>query len=136
MKTLTFGVEHSYSYSAAGIEVPVCLKMDNARNVRLHAKVDTGAADCIFQKDYADQLAIEVEKGALKTFWTATGKFDAYGHSLTLSCFNWEYETTVYFAASDEYRRNVVGRSGWLQKFRLAIIDHDTLLFISHYDDP
>jgi len=54
---------------------------------------------------------------------------------VTLSCFDWEFETMVYFAARDEFTRNVVGRSGWLQYFRLGLIDHDAILFLSHYDD-
>ena len=66
---------------------------------------------------------------------TAAGSFDAYGHNVTLSCFEWELETIVYFAAHEGFTRNVVGRSGWLQQFRLALIDHDSMLFLSHYDD-
>lgn len=135
METLTFAVTHPYARSAAGIEVPISLRIDGARCVRLLAKLDTGAECCIFQRDYAEQLEINVESGVPKTFHTVTGSFEAYGHTLILSCFDWEYEATVYFAASADYRRNVVGRLGWLQQFRLAIVEHDTVLFLSRYDD-
>jgi len=97
--------------------------------------VDTGASFCIFQRDYAEQLGINVESGVHEVVSTPNGRFDVYGHTLTLSCLDWEYETMVYFAAPLDYRRNVVGRSGWLQHFRLALIDHDALLFLSQYDD-
>lgn len=54
---------------------------------------------------------------------------------MLLSCFDWEFEALVYFAASPEHPRNVVGRSRWLQQFRLAISEHDTVLLLSHYND-
>ncbi len=41
----------------------------------------------------------------------------------------------VYFAAPPDFPRSVVGRIGWLQHFRLGLIDHDTALFLSHHDD-
>jgi hypothetical protein len=135
VKALTFAIEHGYQSSPAGIEVPIILERDEARSVRLLAKVDTGATDCIFQRDYADQLGLPVESGERKTFSTITGQFEAYAHRLTVRCFHWQFEATVYFADSYDYHRNVVGRSGWLQQFRLAIIDHDALLLLSHYDD-
>jgi len=52
-----------------------------------------------------------------------------------MSCLDWKFETTVYFAAPVDYSRNVVGRFGWLQHFRLALADHDAKLLLSHYDD-
>jgi hypothetical protein len=135
VETLSFAVKYKYSTSVSGIEVPIGLKIDEARQVRFLAKVDTGAADCIFQRDYAERLGINVESGSHKTFYTAAGSLEAYGHTVLLSCFDWEFEAMVYFAASSEHPRNVVGRSGWLQQFRLAIIEHDTVLFLSHYND-
>ncbi len=134
MESLAFRARYNYSRSGA-IELPIELRANAARSVRLRAKVDTGAAFCIFQRDYADLLGIDVETGEHVRVATATGHFDAYGHSVVLSCLEWEFETTVYFAAPANFRRNVVGRSGWLQRFRLALIDHDALLFLSAYDD-
>jgi hypothetical protein len=97
--------------------------------------VDTGASFCIFQRNYAEELGIDVESGLRQVVGTPTGRFEAYGHTLKLVCLDWELESMVYFAASPDYRRNVVGRSGWLQHFRLALVDHDSALFLSHYDD-
>lgn len=135
MTILSFRAEYTYGDSDRGIEIPVMLTADSHRSVLLLAKVDTGAADCIFQRDYGEQLGIAVESGTHKTYSTVTGSFDAYGHRLRLSCLEWEYEAIVYFAASPEYRRNVLGRAGWLQQFRLAIVDHDSRILLSHYDD-
>jgi hypothetical protein len=99
------------------------------------AKVDTGASLCIFQREYAEQLGIDVESGQLQVVSSVNGQFEVYGHTVTLTCLDWEFETTVYFAAVADFTRNVVGRSGWLEHFRLGLIDHDEVLFLSHYDD-
>jgi len=136
LDTLTFQSKHDYSDAQAGIEVPISLAVAGERTVRLRAKVDTGASFCIFQREYAEQLGIEVESGRHQEVRTANGgSFSVYGHMVTLSCLDWEFETMVYFATPDEFKRNVVGRTGWLQHFRLGLIDHDAVLFLSHYDD-
>jgi hypothetical protein len=135
LETLTFRSKYGYSHSKAGIEIPIFLKVDDARSVRLLAKVDTGASFCIFQRDYADQLGIDVESGLREVVSTPTGRFVAYGHTVTLSCMDWDLETTVYFAAQFDFHRNVLGRFGWLERFRLGLVDHDAMLFLSHYDD-
>lgn len=135
METLSFQVRYAYRESTAGIEVPIMLSISGAQPVRLIAKVDTGASFCIFQREYAEQLGIAVESGTYQRVGTASGWLVAYGHDVTLSCFDWQFDTTVYFAELSTFTRNVVGRSGWLQQFRLGLIDHDTALFLSHYDD-
>jgi hypothetical protein len=132
---LTFNLKYSYaSPSPVGITVPVGLRIGDHR-VRLLAKIDTGATDCIFQRVYADALGINVEAGQPLTMRTATGSFPVFGHEVEISCFEWTFNSVVYFPAAYEIERDVLGRSGWLQKFRLAIIDHDSVLHISHYDD-
>ena len=132
---LNFRYTHDYSASNQhGITVPVELAL-NGRAVRLLAKVDTGASFCIFQRAYAEQLGIVVEGGQHTVVSTANSSFDVYGHELTMSCFEWQINLIVYFAQQEEIRRNVLGRTGWIQQFRLAIIDHDSLLHISHYND-
>ena len=87
METISFRSTYSYEQSQAGIEIPIQLALDG-REVRFLAKVDTGASFCIFQREYAEQLGIQVESGIYRRIGTATGGFDAYGHSVTLSCLN------------------------------------------------
>lgn len=136
LETLTFRSKFDYSNAREGIEVEIALAVDGARTVRLRAKVDTGASFCIFQREYAEQLGIEVERGQHQEVRTANGgSFSVYGHMVTLFCLDWQFQTMVYFAAMEEFKRNVVGRSGWLQYFRLGLVDHDAILFLSHYDD-
>lgn len=135
VETLTFLAKYDYSRTPAGIDIPIMLSVDGARFVRLLAKVDTGASFCIFQREYAEQLGIEVESGQREVVNTATGSFDVYGHPVRLTCLDWEFDTTVYFAEPREFGRNVVGRRGWLQRFRLGLIEHDAVLFLSEHDD-
>lgn len=76
MCELTFQRRHTRSVE--GIEIPISLRTDSAGPVRLPAKVDTGATCCIFQRDYAEQLGIEVECGEYREFQTATGVSDGW----------------------------------------------------------
>jgi hypothetical protein len=132
--TLAFSAKYDYLASQSGIEVPIGLSIAK-REVRLLAKVDTGAAFCIFQREYGEQLGIDVESGQYQKVRTQTGTFDTFGHTVNLSCLDWQFETMVYFAALKELSRNVVGRVGWLEHFRLGLIDQDSVLFLSGYDD-
>jgi hypothetical protein len=99
------------------------------------AKVDTGATYCIFERDYADALGIEVEAGRMEHISTATGSFPVYGHTVVMRCLDWSVETMVYFARSPEFSRNVLGQIGWLDHFRIGLVHHDSMMYLSHYDD-
>jgi hypothetical protein len=39
----------------------------------------------------------------------------------------------VFFASDSAFNRNFLGRSGWLDRVRIAIIDYDRILFLSPY---
>ena len=87
-----------------GIQIPVTLGIDSRQHVRLLAKVDSGAASRIFQREHADALGIDVERGLLQSFSTPTGRFDAYGHAVILAVpNNFEIESIVYFARQPEF---------------------------------
>lgn len=96
--------------------------------------MDTGASFCVFQSDYAEQLGLEPEAGEPLSISTAIGSFEAYGHWVTLACLEWHWETVVHFAATLAFRRNVLGRSGWLRQLRVAIVDYDSVLYLAKYD--
>lgn len=134
--TLTFSREHNYGgYPGSAIVIPIHLKLGNNRPVRILAKLDTGAEYCIFKREHGEALQLDIERGIPRDFRTANGTFSTFGHAVTIECFDWEFDATVYFAADYEFERNVLGRAGWLHQFRIAIIDHDTKLHLSHYDD-
>jgi hypothetical protein len=47
-----------------------------------------------------------------------------------------EVEATVYFAEGPGMPRDVLGQTGSLDRMRLALVDHNRQLYLSHFDDP
>ena len=131
--SLTFNRQHSYR-SERNIRLPVSLNT-GVKNVTLLASVDTGAEYCFFEREYADALLIDLERGVGLSCETVTGTFRAYGHELTMSALGIEVSAFVYFYESPNISRNVLGRNGWLDRIRLGLIHHDSLLYLSSYDD-
>jgi hypothetical protein len=135
MYELSFSTRYDYSAFAEGIEVEVTLSYGESSQ-RLIAKVDTGASFCIFQREYAEAIGIAVETGQRRTFSTAGGPFSAYGHTIQMNCLGHTNESVAYFSEQYGFVRNVLGRQGWLNRHRLAIVDHDGLIYLSGYNDP
>jgi len=128
-----FSFSYRYHSSAEGIEVPVTLG-SGVQSVDLIAKLDTGAAYCIFERRYAEMLGIVPEAGRLQRFRTATGSFAAYEHEVTLEVLGIAFSTTVFFAQDPLFPRNFLGRAGWLDRLRVAIVDYDRNLYLGAYD--
>lgn len=117
--TVTFRYTHNYAdQKQNGITVPVQLSV-GTQAVRLPAKLDTGASYCIFQREYGEILGLNIEAGQQTTFATANSSFVAYGHEVMIACFEWQFNSTVFFPREREIRRNVLGRNGWIQNFRM-----------------
>ena len=132
--TLTFRQTHRYAdHGLTGITIPIVLSVGN-KITRLLAKLDTGADRCYFRREHGEQLALNIEAGRHVTVYTAAGRFEAYGHEVTIKCFEWEIHSEVFFAQNLGFPRDVLGRHGWIQNFGLALIDHDSILHLSHYD--
>lgn len=134
MPSLQFARVHRYNWHANGIEVPVTL-IAGQRIVEISAKLDTGAAHCIFERRHAEMLRLEVDAGRAVRFRTATGSFTAYEHEINLQSLGVEMLTQVYFAESPEFRGNYLGRTGWLDRVRLGIVDYEQTLYLSPYGD-
>ena len=132
--TLAFHKRHAYKPSDRGVSVPVALRA-GSQTVRLFANIDTGAEYCLFERGYAEALSLEVERGTPLDFSTVAGTFHAYGHELTLAVLEVESHAFVYFFANPTIRRNVLGRNGWLNRVRLGVVDHDSLVYLSAYDE-
>lgn len=135
MVRLTFEREYAYNIEADGIELPVALSTLN-ETIELLAKLDTGATNCIFAREVGEALGFHIESGEIRRFSTATGSFTTYGHGVTLRCLGVEVDTEVYFAVDLDFQRNVLGRRGWLEQVRLALIDYERRLFVSPYSKP
>ncbi len=131
-ESLEFAKTYRYNNLKSGISLPVILQSGEIF-VEIHAKLDTGSSHCIFERKHGQQLELEIENGIELNFSTATGSFRAFGHELTLSVFGIETVSTVYFAESDYFDRNVLGRIGWLDRVKLGLIEQEDKLFLSEY---
>ena len=97
------------------------------------AKVDTGAAVCLFSREIGEKLGLPIESGIPIRLSTLTGSLDAFGHEITLRTGSLTFYSTIYFAKNYGLPRNLLGREGWLRKLILAVIDYDNRLFLSAY---
>lgn len=131
---LTFDIRYKYDSIASGITVEVLLRLGQSIAVT-QGKVDPGAQICLFQRELADELGINVTSGHCFEVTTLAGSLTAYGHTVTLQTLGLEFDSVVYFAADYGLSRNLLGREGWLQKIRLGIVDYETTLYLSPYQE-
>ncbi|MGH9834808.1 MAG: hypothetical protein ACRD9Y_17455 [Blastocatellia bacterium] len=121
--SITFDIQQAYSSIEEGITIPTVLILGNI-TASFQAKIDPGAQVCLFQREIGEELGIDIESGDRIRLGSLTGgSLIAFGHSVTLHTLGLEFDSVVYFAADYGLERNLLGRVGWLQKVRLAIID-------------
>lgn len=131
---LDFDIRHRYKTLDSGIQIRAALSHGSCTAV-CQAKVDTGSEVCLFQRDIGETLGIDVESGYRLELGTLTsGGLIAYGHAVTLYTLDLEFDSFVYFAEDYNLPRNILGREGWLQKVRLAVVDYDAEIYLSPYD--
>ena len=58
---------------------------------------DTGAADCLFDRFYADILRLP-EIGVERTYRTVTGLFQAFGHEVTIETLGLQWRAHSCFS--------------------------------------
>jgi len=103
--------------------------------VDVEAKIDAGSTYCIFERHHGEGLDLDIEGGTPVDISTAMGSFRDYGHELTLTILGIETVSTVYFAESDYFDRNVLSRIGWLDRVKLGLIEQEGKLFLSKYQE-
>ena len=133
MYNLNFEKLAFFNANEVGITVPVEIRFGDAMT-RIDAKIDTGAAACIFERRFGEELGIEIETGDLMRFSTAIDSFMTYGHFVSLTVEDFEFYSYVFFAASESFKRNVLGRQGWLDRLRIGLVDYDGKLYLSRYE--
>lgn len=133
MTRLTFDEEFRYKDEEEGISLTVLLTYDDTSR-RVEAKVDPGAAVCLFSHEDGLKLGIPIEQGRPIRLGGLTGSLDAFGHEVTLQTGNITFQSLIYFAKYPGLQRNLLGRQGWLRNLRLGVIDYDNLLYLSAYD--
>src|SRR5437588_690207 len=112
---LEFRSIHRYGSKGEGISVPVLLR-SGAAAIDILAYVDTGSSNCLFRREHGEMLKLKIEDGYPKTFSTATGSVQTFGHLVSLTVMNIEFESVVYFFADEQINRNLLGRIGWLDR--------------------
>jgi hypothetical protein len=130
LESIDFNQMFSYDTLKVGITVPVILSFFD-KFTKIEAKVDTGSSFCVFERIHGENIGLEIESGFRETFSTVTAPFVAYGHEITLSVLGIETTSTVYFAESEYFTRNVLGRQGWLDRIKLGLIDNEGKLFLN-----
>ena len=124
------------AYDAGDESIPVRVELAlGSEKQTATAKLDTGSSHCVFRREIGERLGLRIEEGDRMRVGTVTGTFEAYGHPVTLRTGNVEVDSIVYFAAHHDFPRNVLGRHGFLDRFRIGVVDYDGLLYLSRYDD-
>ena len=129
---LEFDLKYEYDTLEEGITIPAVLRL-TGKTAYCDAKVDPGAQVCVFQREVGEAIGIDVESGNRIKLGSLGGPVIAFGHWVTLNTFDWEFDSLVYFARDYNLPRNLLGREGWLQKTRLAVVDYEAELYLSPY---
>ncbi len=130
---LSFTELVNYDAGQPSITVPLTLSVGRTR-VACDAKVDTGSSNCIFARNLGEELGLDIEQGLRLLVGTVTGTFVAYLHEVNLSLASLEFNGLVGFADDKEFRRNVLGRRGFIEQIVLGLVDYEGTLYLSRYD--
>lgn len=68
-------------------------------------------------------------------FRTANSQFEAYGHEIEIDVLGVLTQSLVYFFADPAIRKNVLGRTGWIDRMRIGLVDHDSRIYLAPYDN-
>ena len=130
---LSFTELVNYDAGQPSITVPLTLSVGEARVV-CDAKVDTGSSNCIFARHVGEELGLDIETGLRLLVGTVTGTFVAYLHEVNLSLASFEFSGLIGFAENKEFRRNVLGRRGFIEQIVLGLVDYEGALYLSRYN--
>ncbi len=128
-----FEIAYKYNLLKVGIVVETTLRFNNLE-VKIDARVDTGSSYCIFERQFGERLGLDVETGIAVQIGTATGSFRAYGHRIEMAVLGMQADSTVYFAESHHFDRNVLGRIGWLDRVKLGLVESQGILYLARAD--
>jgi hypothetical protein len=132
-RQLTFSFQHQYPDHDDGIVIPVSLAF-GGRSVRTFACVDPGAACCIFSNEVGVKLGLDIESGLPKRMGSLAGTLATLGHEVTLQTLEISFQSFIYFAKYPGVERNLLGRTGWLDRLRIALIHYDSLFYYDDYN--
>jgi hypothetical protein len=131
MARLEFRNTHIYSGDAVTLPIQV-ISGENAIDVL--ATIDTGSSNCLFERLHAELLGLDLTSGERRCFVTATGSVETYGHLVQITGSDASMESMVYFFENPDIKKNLLGRTGWLDRVRLGVIHYDRELYLAPYE--
>jgi hypothetical protein len=131
---LSFTELVNYDAGHLGIFVPVTLSVSQTR-IDCNAKIDTGSSNCIFARNLGEELGLDIESGLRMIVGTVTGNFVAYLHEVNLSLASFEFSGLIAFAEDQAFRRNVLGRRGFIEQMTIGLVDYEGKLYLGRYDE-
>lgn len=131
-ESITYDKTHYYNTLKPGISLTAILH-HGQESVECEASLDTGSSHCIFKRAHGELLGLEIESTAAENIATVTGSFKAHLHTVTIEVLGIRSEAAVYFAADEHFTRSVLGRTGWLDRVKLGLIDYEAKLLLSPY---
>lgn len=126
---LSFPIRRRFQATDIGIVIPCSLER-NGIIVDLDAKVDPGAEYCLFKREVAESLQIEVEDGFPVPLSTLAGTLTGFAHTVVLKTFELQFESTVLFNPAYDAGRNILGRIGWLNNLHLGLTMDDEMIYL------
>ncbi len=129
MFQLTFPIKRQFRTTQQGITIPVSLTQ-NTFTVTCYAKVDPGGEYCLFQRELADDLQIDVLEGLPVKLDTLAGSLTGYTHTVELITFGLAFESVVLFTPAYGMKRNILGRRGWLNNLHMALTMDDEAIYL------
>ncbi len=129
MYPISFELRYQYPSRVEGIFLPVTLRIGQ-ETVSINAAVDTGASFCLFSRSVAEAIGIDVESGLPQTFASAAGHVEAFGHPVQLTVFDMNVEAVVFFFASGNIQKNLLGRRGWLDRILFGVDEYQQTVYL------
>ncbi len=131
---LVFPISRRFHTTELGLEIP-CILERNAVQVKVSAKVDPGSEYCLFSREAADELGIDVLDGPPVRLSTLAGGLTANSHWLTLHTLGVRFESLVLFHPAYGTGRNILGRRGWLNNLHMALTMDDEMIHLKSLVD-
>lgn len=130
--SIDFDEVHDYDLLRTGITLPVQINLEEETE-EFEAKLDTGSTFCIFRRAHGRSIGLDIETGLAVEVGTPTGSFRVFGHEIALKVLGLEFFSTIYFAESEYFDRNVLGRTGFLDRVKLGVVEPEGKLYLSRY---
>ena len=123
-----------YDTKGAGAVLQVVIGA-NGRVQYVNAAIDNGSTLCVFQREIAERLGINVEEG-IEEHVSAMGTIiRVYGHEVTLVLGELSLDLFVYFPAYQHIPRNLLGMQGFLQRFLVGLDNYEGFVYLGYHDD-